>query len=195
MVEIKRPKNFMEIVKTRRSFRKYSDAPIENDKLKYLKNVSIECANSFGFKSAFLIFITDEGQRKKLRRAIFSGLMGKVNPWILNSKAPCFVLACGSLDSAKKVDDKLIYLAEAAIVMESLVLAAAEVGLSTCWLGGFGEDGVKKAFSLSEDTRIVAISPLGYPPEKIKVSSWDYMVRNLVSKRRVDIEKIVTILD
>ncbi len=185
----------MEVVKTRRSFRKYSDAPIEDKKLKYLENVASECAGSFGFKSAFFIFVTEEEKRKKLRRAIFSGLMGKINPWVLNTKAPGFILACGSQNSAKKVDDKLIYLAEAAIVMEALVLAAAEVGLATCWLGGFGEDGVKKALSLSEDTRIVAISPLGYPPEKIKVSSWDYMARNLVSKRRVDMEKIVTTVD
>jgi nitroreductase len=121
--------------------------------------------------------------------------MGKVNPWILNTKAPGFVIACGRIDRAKKVNDKLIYLAETAIVMEALVLAAAEVGLATCWLGGFGEEGMKKALSLPEDERIVAVSPLGYPPEKISVSSWDYMARNLVSKRRVGIEKIATILD
>ena len=185
----------MEVVKTRRSFRKYSDAPIEDEKLKYLEDVVCECASSFGFKSAFFIFVTEDEQRRKVRRAIFSGLMGKVNPWILNTKAPGFIIACGDLDLAKKVDDKLIYLAEAAIVMEALVLAAAEVGLATCWLGGFGEEGVKKALSLPEDKRIVAVSPLGYPPEKIRVSSWDYMARNLVSKRRVGIKKIMTIVD
>ena len=72
MVEIKRPKNFMEVVKTRRSFRKYSDAKIEDKKLEYLENVAYECAISFGFKSAFFIFVTEEEKRKELRRAIFS---------------------------------------------------------------------------------------------------------------------------
>ena len=80
------------------------------------------------------------------------------------------------------------------MVMELVVLAAAELGLGTCWLGGFGEQAVKEVLGLDETTRVVAISPLGRPPEKISAAWWDYMLSNLISKRRVDPGKIVSVV-
>ncbi len=186
---------FMDIVRIRRSVRKYTDAPIEPDKIDYLCRVARQGGRSLGTKSPFFLFVIDPETRRRLSRAIFSGWFGKVNPWILTTQAPAFVVACGRPHRAPTVGDKQLYLAEAAMIMELVVLAAAELGLGTCWLGGFGEEGVKKALGLDEETRVVAVSPLGYPPEKISLSSWDYLVNNLVSKRRVDITKIVSTVD
>jgi nitroreductase len=186
----RKPKSFMEVVKTRRSVRKYVDTPIEREKIDALCEVAREGVRAFGFSSPRLLFVIDRRERDKVSRAIFSGWMGKINPWVLTTKAPCFIVACGQTTEAMVVGDKLLYLAETAIVMELVVLAAAELGLSTCWLGGFGEQGVKKALGLGDELRVAAISPLGYAPEKIRMTSWDYMARSLVSKRRKPIEKI-----
>jgi len=186
--------NFMEIVRMRRSFRKFSDKPLELEKVEYLKKVLSESAQAFGFVDLSFVFVLEDGLRKRLARAIFSGLLGKVNPWVLTTKAPVFFVACGCPESknSSEVSSRPIYLAESAILMEIMILAATEIGLASCWLGGFGEDGVKKALEIPEEVRVIAISPIGYPPEKIGVTSWDYMARNLVSKRRVPLEKIVT---
>lgn len=52
------------------------------------------------------------------------------------------------------------------ISMEQMILAAAEQGLGTCWIGGqFDEDTVKKALGIPDDVRVVALTPLGYPDE------------------------------
>ncbi len=184
----------MEIVRIRRSVRKYADIPVEPEKLDHLAHVARQGARSFGFMSPRFLFVIDEGTRKRLTRANFSGWLGKINPWILTTKAPAFIIACGYPEKARVVGDKYLYLAETAMVMEMLVLAAAEIGLSTCWLGGFGEEGIKNVLGLGSEIRIVAVSPLGYAPEKIRVTSWDYMARNLVSKRRVGMEKIAAFL-
>ena len=186
----KRPKSFMEIVKIRRSVRKYTDAPIEREKLDHLCEVVRTGTRAFGFRSPLFFFVIDPATKRRLKRAVFSGWLGKVNPWILTTKAPCLIVACGYHARASVRGDRHLYLAETAMVMEPVVLAAAELGLSTCWLGGFGEEGVKKALGLDDDLRVVAVSPLGYAPEKVRVASWDYMAANLVSKRRVDIKKI-----
>lgn len=46
------------------------------------------------------------------------------------------------------------------------MLAAAEQGLGTCWIGGgFNEAVVKETLGIPEEIRVVALTPLGYPDE------------------------------
>ncbi len=52
------------------------------------------------------------------------------------------------------------------IAMEHMILAAAEQGLGTCWIGGqFDEPTVKQTLDIPDDVRVVAYTPLGYPAE------------------------------
>ena len=51
------------------------------------------------------------------------------------------------------------------IAMEHLILAAADRGLGTCWIGWFKENVAKRALDVPEDIRVVAFTPLGYPDE------------------------------
>jgi nitroreductase len=190
----KGPAGLMEVIKVRRSVRKYADTAVSPDEIETLACVAREGVRVFGAAGSYFLFVFDPEARRGLSRAIFTGWFGKVNPWVLTTKAPGFIVACGRPDRAARVGDKYLYLAETAMVLELVVLAAAEMGLGTCWLGGFGEEAVKKALGLDETTRVVAITPLGRPPEKIRTAWWDYMVRNLISKRRVAIGKIVSVL-
>ena len=91
----KSPVDLMEVIKVRRSYRKYADERLPAGKMDYLKKVVLEGASAFDFKSPFFIFVTEPDLKKRLRRAVFSGLMGKVNPWILTTKAFGFVVCCG----------------------------------------------------------------------------------------------------
>ncbi len=190
----KKPADLMEIIKVRRSVRKYADTIVPPDEIETLARVAREGAHAFGADSPFFLFVFDPETKRRLSRAIFSGWIGKVNPWVLTTKAPGFIVACGWPGRAGRAGDKHLYLAETAMVMELVVLAAAELGLGTCWLGGFGEEAVKRVLGLDEAARVVAISPLGRPPEKTSAAWWDYMLGNLISKRRVDPGKIVTVV-
>ena len=51
------------------------------------------------------------------------------------------------------------------IAMEHLILAAADRGLGTCWIGAFDEQIAKEALGVPENVRVVASTPLGYPDE------------------------------
>ena len=58
------------------------------------------------------------------------------------------------------------YMLDMGIAMEHMVLAAAEQGLGTCWIGGqFDEATVKAALGVPDDVRVVALLPIGYPAE------------------------------
>jgi nitroreductase len=46
--------------------------------------------------------------------------------------------------------------------MQQLVLAATDLGLGTCWIGGFDEAKVKKVLEIPANVRVVALTPVGY---------------------------------
>jgi len=47
--------------------------------------------------------------------------------------------------------------------MEHLVLAAADLGLGTCWIGYFHEDSVKELLGIPENIRVVGLTTVGHP--------------------------------
>lgn len=53
-----------------------------------------------------------------------------------------------------------------AIAFEHIVLAAANFGLGTCWIGRLGrEETIKAVLSIPDHVKVVAVTPLGYPDE------------------------------
>ena len=62
---------------------------------------------------------------------------------------------------------------------EELVLAATDLGLGTCWLGGtFRRDDFKKMIDLKEEERIFIVSPVGHPRETPRML--DHAFRGLI---------------
>ena len=60
---------------------------------------------------------------------------------------------------------------DAAVAIETLLLAAESIGLGTCWVGGFDENAVKKALDLPPGSQVHALVTLGYklePPDFLR---------------------------
>ena len=184
---------FEEVVRVRRSYRKYEDRPIEPEKWEALRATAVRACEAFSLASVRFVFVREPAARRKFIRASFSGLMGKVNPWLLVTKAPGFIALAGAVG---KGGDAELYLAEAALAMEAVLLAAAELGLATCWIGGFGERKLASLLGLPEGVRLLAISPVGYPPGSTDFRfDWDTLVRQAVSKNRKPLAEIVRMAD
>ena len=185
----------MDVVRLRRSVRVYVDRPIPMDVLDNLGNTVQAAATAWNISNARIIIVREPNEVRRLRRAVFSGFAGKINPWILTTRAQAFIAACGYPHPSVSGDDRALYLASASMLMEVIVLAAAESGLGTCWLGGFGEAAVRKALSVRDDLRVVAVSPLGYPAERIQNESEGYMKENRAALRRKGIDELVTVVE
>ncbi|MBN1685554.1 MAG: nitroreductase family protein [Spirochaetales bacterium] len=81
---------------------------------------------------------------------------------------PPVVLAVVSLprESWVRRDGKNYSDVDAAIVMDHMILAAADLGLGTCWIGAFDPDKAKTNLSLPDEAVPVAFTPLGYPADE-----------------------------
>ena len=82
-------------------------------------------------------------------------------------QAPLVICACGlpagnwiRRDGHNYVD------VDVAIVMDHLILAAADAGLGTCWIGAFDPQAARSVLRLPDDVELIAFTPLGYSADQ-----------------------------
>jgi len=54
---------------------------------------------------------------------------------------------------------------DAAIAMDHLILAAADLGLGTCWIAAFDPTAAREVLQLPAEVEPIAFTPLGYPAD------------------------------
>jgi nitroreductase len=104
-------------------------------------------------------------------------------------EAPIVLAACIDPKDSGTHNNMSYYLVDVGISMTQLILAATDLGLGTCWIGGFDEEKVKSLLEIPCDVRVVALTPLGYPaPMSEKSKTMREFVK---ASRRKPIEEIV----
>jgi len=82
-------------------------------------------------------------------------------------QAPLVICACGiSAQGWVRRDGKSYNDVDVAIAMDHLILAAADVGLGTCWVGAFDPDAAREVLHLPDDVEPIVFTPLGYPADQ-----------------------------
>jgi nitroreductase len=178
------------VMLARRSFRKYLEGLPTAEQLDGLASVSREFCRTMGFDAPRMIFVTDPAGYKKVMSAACAGVIGKGNPWLPLAKSRIMIVAACDTRKAPVAADRVLAVAQAAMTLETVVLAAAEMGLATCWMAGINSAEVEKALGLPPGEQVIAISPLGLPPEGVKLLSWDGMAYHIFSKRRKQLSEI-----
>jgi nitroreductase len=148
----------LEVLKKRRSIRKYQTRAVENAKLMNVLEAARLGPSAANRQPCYFIVVTDEETRQKLKASY--------NPdWFVH--APVIIVACANPKEAWRRKDKEEYWkVDAAIAIQNLILAATEEDLGTCWIAAFDEKAAKKALNIPKDIRVVAMTPLGYPEEE-----------------------------
>ena len=60
---------------------------------------------------------------------------------------------------------------DCAIVMDHLILQAADLGLGTCWIGAFDPAVARELLQIPSDWEPIAFTPLGYPADAVRPKS------------------------
>jgi nitroreductase len=149
--------NFIEVVKSRYSARAYKPQPVEEEKLKQVLEAARLAPTAANRQPFRLIVIHTEGREEEL------GLIYSA-PWFVQT--PIVICACGiPSQSWVRRDGKSFCDVDVAIAMDHLLLAAADLGLGTCWVGAFDPDVARQVLGLPDDVEPIAFTPLGYPAD------------------------------
>ncbi len=162
--------DFSELVIKRQSDRKYTDKPVEKEKLiKCLE--AARMAPSASNSQPWTFVVADEpGLVKQLAKAS-EGPLKSFNTFVKNApvvvaivmEKPKVITELGG-----KIKDKEYPLIDIGIAAEHFCLQAAELGLGTCMLGWFDEKKAKELLNVPENKNIPLLISVGYTPDGYK---------------------------
>ncbi len=151
---------FAELLKARRSTRKYRDTPVaEADLQKILEAVNL--APSAGNLQAFqVVVLRDPIQRE----AMAAAALGQT----FTASAPLALVFVADLERAQQrfqARGELYAVQDATIAATHAWLAAADLGLSGVWVGAFDEAEMAKVIDAPEGSRPVAVLTIAHPDD------------------------------
>ncbi|HHY37301.1 MAG TPA: nitroreductase [Firmicutes bacterium] len=147
--------DFLSLAAKRRSVRSYSAKPVEEEKLKACLEAARLAPSANNRQPWRLIVVKAPEIRAKLVEV--AGGQRFVG------EAP-IVIAAVALDPKRLMRCQIpAYAVDVAIALDHLTLAAASLGLGTCWIGHFDQGEAKELLKVPREYQIVALTPLGYP--------------------------------
>jgi nitroreductase len=181
--------NLMKVMLARRSFRKYSPGAVTDEQLAYLQAVAEQARTAWNCPAAEIRIERGRERFIELSRQSTRGLLGFGNKWLSFCQAEALILVVADEAAAPTIEGRRTAVSQAAMVMEAVVLAAAELGLATCWMAALSYEHLARAGGVEKGKLLIAASPLGLPPKRMSLS-FDMLANRVMSSKRKPIGEI-----
>lgn len=151
--------SFLELAHDRFSCRKYSDQPVEPEKVEAIIEAGYVAPTAKNLQPV-RIWRLDTHEALEKARACTD----------YHYNAPVILAVGGKPDEAwvRPSDGKNYCVVDASIVGTHMILAAHDLGLRSVWVGWFDSPALKAAFPEMEPYEMVALLPIGYAAEDAK---------------------------
>ena len=149
--------SFLELVKNRYSVRSYEQRAIDPEKLQYVMECTRLSPSAVNLQPWKFYIVSKPEDCAKIRECYH-------RDWF--NEAPMYIIACSNHDESwkrRRSEPKDHADIDISIAVEHLCLAAAEVGLGTCWVCNFDAQRCHELFQMEETEEPIAIVPIGYP--------------------------------
>ncbi len=163
-------KTFLELVQKRQSDRKYTDKPVEPEKLERCLEAARLAPSASNSQPWTFVVVTDPELVKKVGKAAAGPLKSFNN---FASKVPVIVTIVMEkpkvvTELGGRIKKKEYPLMDVGIAAEHFCLQAADEGLGSCMLGWFDEKKVKELLQVPEEKTVPLLITLGYTPDNYK---------------------------
>lgn len=159
---------FRELVRSRRSIRRYLDKPVEREKILTCIEAARLAPSADNVQPWRFLIIDDPKLKAQYAKKVFSGIYSISN---FAKKAPVLILILARLDIianriGKQIQNIQFYLLDIGIAGEHVVLQAQELGLRTCWIGWFNIRRARKLLKIPRKYKIVSMLAMGYSEKR-----------------------------
>lgn len=147
---------FMALALQRYSCRKYKNTPVNKEIILQLIEAA-RIAPSACNKQPWTFYIADDKESTEKIVGCYE------REWVKN--VPAFIVAVGNHDESwhRSFDNKDHADIDIAIACEHICLAAAALGLGSCWICHFDAKKCAEVLGLSQNQEPIAIIPIGFP--------------------------------
>jgi len=155
---------FQQLVKNRRSIRRYLEKPVEREKILTCIEAARLAPSADNVQPWRFLIIDDPELKAKFAQEVFSGIYFISK---FAAKAPVLVMILARLDIianriGKQIQNIHFYLIDIGIAGEHIVLQAEELGLGTCWIGWFNVRKARKFLKVPRKYKIASLMAMGY---------------------------------
>jgi nitroreductase len=150
---------FAQLIQRRYSVRAYKPDPVPDETLQRVLEAARLAPTAANRQPFQIIVMHTAGRQAELRRIYQREWFGR---------APLVICVCAVPGQGwvRQQDGKSYADVDAAIVMDHLILAAADAGLGSCWIAAFDPKAARQILELPSGVEPVAFTPLGYPADQ-----------------------------
>ena len=151
--------SILEIIRDRRSVRRYNGEPVPEETLARVLEAARLAPSAKNLQPWKFVVVRDRTTKVALAKAAFDQTF--------IAEADIVIAVCGFPERAYPRQGHYMnsWPIDLAIAFEHLILQASEEGLGTCWIGAFEETAVKAVLDVPADVRVMAMTPIGWPAE------------------------------
>jgi nitroreductase len=149
----------LEAILRRRSIRKYTDQPVEPEKLDLLLQAGMAAPSAMNCKPWEFIVVTDPEKLAQFRKRLTFG----------DRNSPAAIVVCGNPGLSNNPAARLFWVQDCSAATENILIAAVGLGLGTVWIGvhpvaSFVKT-VREIMALPKKVTPLCIVYVGYPLE------------------------------
>ncbi|MGA3086178.1 MAG: nitroreductase family protein [Thermodesulfobacteriota bacterium] len=193
---------FDQVIQTRRSIRNFKPDPVSDKAIFDILEAARLAASGSNIQPWRFIVIRSPEMKEKLKKATVFGFA---------LKAPVIIACCTDLSALDGRPDRALELFQAGvfddvevdgeytppernqeqvltylnmnvgIAITHMMLKAVDLGLGTCWIGGFDPLKTKEILALDDNLHVVALLPIGYP-KRIPAQRPRFPLKKLIVK-------------
>lgn len=193
---------FDQVIQTRRSIRNFKPDPVSDKAVFAILEAARLAASGSNIQPWRFIIIRSPEIKEKLKPATI---------YRFALKAPVVIACCTDLSTLQGRPDRVVELLQAGvfddvevsgeyappqrsqeqilsylsmnvgIAITQMMLKAVDLGLGTCWIGGFDPVKTKEILALDDNLHVLALLPIGYP-EQIPVQRPRLALEKLIVK-------------
>ena len=164
--------DIFETIRTRRSVRRFSDKPVEEDKLQSMLEAARQAPSWANLQCWRFIIVKDPSVKEKISEtsyveSFFAPKGYKANPAKKGlAEAPVIIVACADPSQSGAIWGQSYYMTDIGIAAQNLMLAARALGLGTVFVGVFDEEKIRSMLAIPPNIRVIGLFPVGYPLEE-----------------------------
>jgi len=158
---------FFHLIEERHSVRSFVSTRVEAEKMQSIL-AAANRAPSAGNKQGYEIYIVRDREKRL-------ALVKAAGDQEFLAEAPLVLIFCSNparlVEWYQERGTQLYAIQDATISCTFAMLAAADLGLSTVWVGAFDEQSVREVAGIPEGLRPVAMLPIGYAGSAPRLTS------------------------
>src|SRR4030065_1559466 len=158
-------------IEVRKWVRSYLSKPVPEDVLTRVLEAGRLSPSAVNHQPWHFIVVTDPAKRNDMTDGPNAKFL---------AESPVVIVGLGDKNKSPKW-----HVVDTTIALQTMVLAATEEGLGTCWIGSFYQDSIRKLLNVPDNYVIVAMLAVGYPREKEEGGSRSPRAKNRQPREEV----------